>query len=166
MELLHSLGIDWRLFLAQLVNFTILLAILYRFLYKPILKLLRERTEQIDQGLKNAAEAEKKLATTAFDYDQKMLEARKQAQAVLDETKTQSAALKTDLLKKAQEEAEKFIADGRQSLEQEKHAMLKEARMELAGLVMSATKIVLGKVVTLELDRKINEEAARAMKYN
>ena len=57
-ELLSSLGIDLRLFLAQLINFSILLFVLFKFAYKPILNMMDERTEKIEKG---AAEPSKEI---------------------------------------------------------------------------------------------------------
>ena len=64
MELLQKLGIDWRLLIAQLVNFSILVIILYKLLYKPVLKVLNDRKEKIEQGLKDAKSLGEELERT------------------------------------------------------------------------------------------------------
>ena len=60
-ELFSKLGIDWRLLVAQLANFLILLFVLRRFAYKPLLKLLEERKQRIADGLANAQKAKSNL---------------------------------------------------------------------------------------------------------
>ena len=64
MELLSNLGINGKLLLAQIVNFFILLYILKRFAYKPILKVLDDRKEKIEKGLRDAENAKDKLLIT------------------------------------------------------------------------------------------------------
>ena len=58
-ELLENLEIKWQLLAAQTVNFFILLFVLKKFLYKPMLKFLKERREAIEEGLKKVKEAVK-----------------------------------------------------------------------------------------------------------
>jgi len=65
MEIFNQFGINPLLLLAQVVNFAVLLFILKRFLYKPILKVLEERKKRIEESLKNAEEIEKRLVETA-----------------------------------------------------------------------------------------------------
>ena len=54
MEALESLGIDWKMLVAQVVNFIILLLILRKFLFGPIVKLLDDRRKTIEKGLSDA----------------------------------------------------------------------------------------------------------------
>ena len=61
MEIFEKLGIDVKLVIAQLVNFFILLYVLKRFAYKPVLKILEDRERKIEKGLKDAQSAEKRL---------------------------------------------------------------------------------------------------------
>ena len=60
-ELLTKLGIDLKLLVAQIVNFLILLLVLYKFAYGPIVAMLEKRQKKIEKGLKEAEEAHKKL---------------------------------------------------------------------------------------------------------
>lgn len=57
MELLNALGIDWKILLAQFVNFAVLVFVLWKFAYKPIFKFLEDRKNKIEEGIKNAEQA-------------------------------------------------------------------------------------------------------------
>ena len=57
-DLISQLGIDAKLLIAQVINFVVLLVVLYAFAYKPILKMLHKRTEKIEAGSKNAEKVE------------------------------------------------------------------------------------------------------------
>lgn len=164
MELLTNLGIDWRLLIAQLINFAILLAVLYKFLYKPVLKLLHERTVRIEQGLKNAQEVEIKLKQTTDEYDAKIREARGEAQKILESTQKEAEKMRANLSMKAQKEAEKIIAIGRARLSAERDRIMDEAEDELADIVAQATEHVLEGVVTPELDKQLIEQAVKKVR--
>ena len=60
-ELIQNFGLDWRLLLAQAVNFFILLFLLKRFAYGPILNALKTRKTKIEEGIRFGKEAEKRL---------------------------------------------------------------------------------------------------------
>ena len=164
MELLTKLGIDWRLLIAQLVNFTILLAVLYRFLYKPVLKLLHDRSQKIEQGLKNAEAVEVRLKEAAALYETKTREARAEVAKILEATKKEADAMRGELAGSAQKEAEKIVEAGRTRLAVEKAKIMHEAEAELADLVAHATEHVLGQAMTPEIDKKLIEEAVRKVR--
>lgn len=164
MDLLQNLGIDWRLLIAQLINFTILLAVLYKFLYKPVLKMLHSRSEKIEQGLKNADDAEKKLSEAAMAYEAKIQEGRKEAVKILETAKKEAEAIKADLSVQAHKETEKIVAAGRTRLAVEKAKIIKEAEGELIDLAAAATEHILGNIVTPDIDRKLMEQAVEQVK--
>ncbi|MBI2330390.1 F0F1 ATP synthase subunit B [Candidatus Daviesbacteria bacterium] len=116
MEILKQFGINPILLLAQVVNFALLLFILKRFLYKPILKVLEERKKKIEDSLKNAEEIEKKLLETdekigkmmgkaSDDIQQMMDEVKKERAMHLEETKVLAGKMHDDIIQKANEEA-------------------------------------------------------------
>lgn len=164
MELLDKLGIDWRLFVAQLINFGILLAVLYKFLYKPVLKLLQERSQKIENGLKNAEVVELKLKDAAALYEAKTREARSETAKMMEAAKKETDALRAALAVAAQKDAEKIVAAGRARLAVEKEKILHEAEHELADLVAQATEHVLGQAMTPEIDRRLIDEAIKKVR--
>ncbi len=164
MELLTNLGIDYRLIIAQLVNFAILLAVLYRFLYKPVLKLLHDRSTKIESGLKNAEAVEVKLKEAAALFETKTREARAEASKLFDAAKKDVDLLRAELMIKAQNESDQIIEAGRARLAVEKEKMMHEAEHELSDLVEQATSHVLGQVMTPEMDKKLIEEAIQKVR--
>ncbi|MBI2593944.1 F0F1 ATP synthase subunit B, partial [Candidatus Daviesbacteria bacterium] len=76
-KILSDFGVQPVLLLAQIVNFLVLLWILNKLLYKPVLKVLEERKAKIEKGLKNAEEIEKRLAQTAEEEEKAILAAAK-----------------------------------------------------------------------------------------
>ncbi len=124
MEILNQFGINPILLLAQVVNFLVLLFILKKFLYKPILKVLEERKKKIEESLKNAEEIEKRLLETEEEKDKVLLKASSEAQKLLDDTKKELEAMKTEMELRAKQQAELIIKKG------EEAARAEVARME------------------------------------
>lgn len=163
MELLSKLGIDWRLLLAQLVNFLVLLAILYRFLYRPVIKLLTERSEKIAHGLAEAARIEEESAKARETRERMILAAREEAQAIARDAHARAEAVRAEAAEKARAETERIVAAGKALLQNEKSAMLSEARKELSELVITATERVLRETITEEREQKLIKETVRAI---
>src|SRR5258708_1800420 len=75
-EFLTQFGIDWKLFVSQLVNFALILVFLRFFVYKPILKVIKERNEKIREGLNKAKEADIRLKEVDEINKEKIKEAQ------------------------------------------------------------------------------------------
>jgi F-type H+-transporting ATPase subunit b len=100
-ELLSQLGIDWHLLISQAVNFFLLLLVLWYFVYKPLLKLLSDRRNRIEEGLTKADEADRRLLEVDELSKQKLHEADNKAIAMLRKTETDAKALEARLLDEA-----------------------------------------------------------------
>lgn len=161
MELLSKLGIDWRLLIAQLINFLILLFVLYKFLYKPVLKMLQDRTTRIENSLADAQRIEKEIKQTEEDRLNKMAEARKEAQKIIEEAKSEAEKVKHELLSSAQKESSDIVEAGKQQLKNQQESLMKEAQKSIATLVVDATRQILGEVVDEKVDKAINEATVK-----
>ena len=75
-ELLHSLGIEWPILVAQIINFAILLAVLGKFVYKPVMKMLDKRRAETAQALLSEEQSAQKLASAEADKESILSEAR------------------------------------------------------------------------------------------
>jgi F-type H+-transporting ATPase subunit b len=141
-QIARTFGVDWPHFLAQVISFAIVCALLFRFAYKPILAMLDERREQIAQGLANAAQIKAELARTEA-----------QRQEVIGEANAQATRLI--------EEAREIVARAREAAAQDHARMLVELKREVGRLVVQTTAAVTGKVLTPEDQRRLAEETAR-----
>lgn len=102
MELLEQFGFDLRLFIAQIINFLVVLWVLKRYLYKPVLGVLKKREETIAQGLRNAEDAQKKLEEASKREKQILAKAQDVAKEILEDAKKQAR----NVLEKAEEETQ------------------------------------------------------------
>jgi F-type H+-transporting ATPase subunit b len=161
MELLSKLGIDWRLFLAQIVNFLILLFILYKFLYKPVLGLLQRRTAQIEKSLADAKKIEENLKKAEEERLVQLVEARREAQQIIEEAKKEGEKIRNQAKELAQEEAQKIIENGRIQIERQKESLLREIKQEIGNLVVYSTRQILEEIGDEKIDQTIIESTMR-----
>lgn len=116
MEILHRFGFEWTLFGAQVVNFLLLLWILKKFLYKPILAMLDERKRKIEQGLKDAAEAEKRLQQSLEKESKLLKNAQEQARKLLEDAKEQQQLLLIEAEKTTQDKVDAMLSEAKQQI--------------------------------------------------
>jgi F-type H+-transporting ATPase subunit b len=162
-KIMQDFGISVPGILAQVLNVGIVVFILWKFAFKPVLATLDERQQKIASGLAYADEMKAKLAAAQeesaasakraqLEATRIIEEARKSAKDFLDKQSAETAARANDILAKAQ-----------QAIELEKKKMLAEARTEIARLVVVTTQRVLAKELS-DADRsRYNDAATREL---
>lgn len=158
MELFKALGLDLKILLAQLVNFAVLVLVLYRFGYKPILSFLDDRKKKIERGIANAEKAEKRLEDISKKEKEVLAKARGEAQEMINLAKETAEKSKAEIVAKAQEESGKMIETAKSRVEEEKSRAIREIKSEVAELVGLAVEKVVKEKVDSEKDRKIIED--------
>jgi len=156
-ELIKTFHIDWKLIIAQLVNFAIVLFVLYKFAYGPIMKMMDERTKKIDKGLKDAEDSHKKLQEIAEKEKAVLVEARKQAQEIVAKAEAAASKAKDEIADQAKQQAQKILDEATKKIELEKNQMLSEVKTQVAELVVAAT----GKVIDEKIDEGKDKELIR-----
>jgi F-type H+-transporting ATPase subunit b len=153
-ELLSKLGIDWKLLIAQIVNFLVLLFVLWKFAYGPVLAMLEKRQKKIEKGLVDADEAHKKLAESAELQKEILRKARTEAKDIVEKAREQAEKSKSEIAVESKAQAEKIIAGAKAEIEQEKQKTIAEIKAEIGGLVVAATE----KIIDEKMDEKKDKE--------
>jgi F-type H+-transporting ATPase subunit b len=156
-------GVDWPHLVAQIISFCIVCAVLYRFAYRPILKMLEERRRQIELGLANAEKIKAELARTEAQRQEVMMQANAQATRLIEEARAAAARVQDQETQKAIATAEQIIAKSREAAQQDYARMLAELKREVGRLVVETTATVTGKILTPEDQRRLAEETARQL---
>ncbi len=164
MELLEALGINLKILFAQLFNFAILLFVLWRFAYRPILDLLKQRREKVSQGVQDAKSAELKLGEAKEKERVVIIEAKKEAQNIIDEARERAETKKQAILDKAKEEVGQVINAEKKKIQQEKADTLKSIKADISGLVVLAVERVMKEKIDSTIDKKIIKEAIKDLK--
>lgn len=163
MELLRSLGIDWRLLFWQVVNFAVVLMVLRRYVFSPLFKILDQRARKIESGLKEAEMAGRVRQDAEKERARVLGEAREEAGLLLVETRKEAESLKARMFADTRAEISRLMAQGKEALALERAAMIKEAKRELAELVIDAAKAVTPRVLKEEDHQMLLEEARQAI---
>lgn len=153
MNFLSDFGVQPILLAAQVVNFFILLFLLKRFLYKPLLKVLEERKQKITESLKNAEEIERKLSETEIQTEKILAGALAEGQKILDQTNETVAQIMEKANKTAEQILLKAADDAKKTVALEREILMSQSRIQMGSLVALAIKQVTGKLLT-EKDKK------------
>ncbi len=154
-ELLSKLGIDWRLFLAQVINFLVLFFILKKFLYKPILVMLERRRETIEKSLNDAKKMEEAAVKATLHKEETLREARREAGKIIEEANARAEAMREEKLFLTKQEVEKIIAASKEQLAAEHVAALRSLREDGAELVAAAVSAVLSEIPHEKIDKAL-----------
>ena len=158
-----TFGVDWPHLLAQIVSFGVVCAVLSYFAYKPILKMLAARREQIASGLANAEKIKAELARIEVERRQILARADGEGRQLIEDARAATARLQAEETRKATAMAEQILVRAREAAERERSQMVADARRELGRLVVQASAAVTGKVLTGDDHRRLAEEAVRSL---
>ena len=154
-------GVDAPHFIAQVISFSIVTFLLYRFAYQPILAMLEERRQRIAESLANAEKIKSELARTEADRQDVLAKANTQANKFIEEARAAAARVQEQETQKAIATAEQIITKAREAAAQDHARMLAELKREVGRLVVQTTATVIGKILTPEDQRRIAEETAK-----
>jgi F-type H+-transporting ATPase subunit b len=158
-----TFGVDWPHLLAQIVSFSVVCAVLWALAYKPILKMLAARREQIATGLANAEKIKAELARIEVERREVLVKADAEGRQLIEDARAATARLQADETRKAVAMAEQIVARAREAAERERTQMLTEVKREVGRLVVRTSAAVTGKILTAEDHRRLAEETARQL---
>src|SRR5262245_46376091 len=157
----ETFGLDAPHFFAQVISFSIVTFLLYRFAYKPILGILEERRQRIAESLANAEKIKAELAKTEAMQREALEKANAQAAKLIEEARGAAARVQEQETKKAIAAAEQIISKAREAAAQDHAKMLAELKREVGRLVVQTTATVTGKVLTPDDQKRLAEETAK-----
>lgn len=159
----ETFGFNWSLFISQVISFLIVAALLYKFAYKPILRVLEERRKTIAEGLANADKIKQELAQTEAARQQVLSQANAQANKLIEEARAAAAKVQETETQRAIATAEQIIAKAREAAELDHQRMLQDLRKEIGQLVVRTTAQVAGKVLSMEDQKRLIDETNKQL---
>ncbi len=150
MEALQPLGLDPALFIAYLINFVILLFLLRLFAYKPILKMLAERKQKIQESLEEADKVRQEAEVQRAEFQGELEEARKTSQEAAARAAQETEKMREALLVEARKEAEQIREQSHQQVEVERQQAMSELQCQTVDLAVDLTRKVLGETVAVD----------------
>ena len=149
-----------------IVTFLILLWVLKRYAWKPMLSALQEREDSIRDSLEAAEKAMKKAEVISKENEAALQEAEIMAQKIRKEAVEEAELLRADRLEKARKEADELIEHARNTIEQEKKHALLELRKEVAELALKAASRILDAELDAEKNRKLVDNFLKDLSKN
>ncbi len=146
--------IDQNLFIAQTVNFVLLIFLLYRLLYKPVRTFIDKRTDEIEGQIKTAEENQAASVALREQLEEQAKDSRQQARQFLDEATKRAEAIQAEILQEAREEAAAIVRRAQEVTELEKE----KAWAELKGQVAELSLLLASKVITQSLDQQQHQD--------
>ncbi|MEN8615365.1 F0F1 ATP synthase subunit B [Dehalogenimonas sp. THU2] len=144
---MEQLGISLSSFIAQLVNFGILLVLLYLVAYKPVLKMMDGRTARIKESLEQAEVMKKQAEAAEVEFKKQIADASKQGQAVIERASRTADEIRQRTQAEAKVEAEALVERARADIRRERDEIIDELRKEFADLTILAAGKVIGKTL-------------------
>ncbi len=162
-KIARTFGVDWTHLGAQIVSFGIVCVALYLLAYKPILRMLDTRRQQIAGGLANAEKIKAQLARIEAERLELLGKADAEGKQLIEEARAAATRLHAEETQKAIAAAEQIIARAREATERDRAEMLANVKREVGRLVVLTTATVTGKILTADDHRRLAEETSRQL---
>jgi F-type H+-transporting ATPase subunit b len=161
---LASLGVDLKSFIFQLITFLLVFLLLKRFAFKPIARMLGERRQVIDDGVRMGLAMEKEKAKLDEDVAKTMREARHEADQIIANAHKEARGVIREAEKAAQRKADLMLADAEVRIKEESAQARRNLEKELVGLVSEATETIVGEKVDAKRDAELVKRAMKDQK--
>jgi F-type H+-transporting ATPase subunit b len=145
-----DLGINLWSLIAYLINFVILLGILGVFAYRPLLRILDQRSDRIRESLEAADQARAEASTSQQAIEEQLSEARREGQRLLDQAREAVDRYRGEEMDRARQDAEAFVERARSDIQRERDAAIQEVRANFGDLAITAAE----RVIRRSLDRQ------------
>ena len=157
-ELFSNLGIDWRLLIAQAVNFLLVLWLLNTFVFKKVIAHLEQRRERIELGLELTEKANREIERIDEARHRELAKARAEAEAILADARSSAAEKEKAALVLVRQKAETMLAKAKSEAERGKMDAVRAAKEDMQKLAVFMAEKVLARSVTKEdQDRAVKE---------
>ncbi len=154
-----ALGVDGKAFVIQLITFLLAFWVLKRYAFAPILKVMRERRQTIDQGVKLGEQMQQEKAELEAEVEKKLHEARQKADGILADAQEAGKQAIREAEDKAREKATGILAAAEDRIKQDTQRARQQLEKELVGLVAEATEAIIEEKVDASKDVQLIEKA-------
>ncbi|MDB5204450.1 MAG: F-type H+-transporting ATPase subunit b [Candidatus Taylorbacteria bacterium] len=158
---IHSFGIEWKLLIAQIINFGILAFVLFKLVYKPLLKVLDDRTAMVKDAEEKSSSIEAKLQEIKELEEKVLAEARANGAKLLKDAEISAKELRNKLEIDAHNHAEKIVKEAEARLMADQSKRDAEIRKEIVSVVATAIEATVGKYLDSGAKQKLNDEATK-----
>ena len=163
-DLLNNFGVNWFLLIAQIVNFLIVLYLLKRFAFGPILKLLESRRRTIAESLENAEETKRLLQKTEEREKEVLKKAQIHAQAIIADAKKQADTMSQEAELNTKIRVAKLLEDAQKRIDDQTKAAEKQLASQVTHLSVEILEKSLQGFFTDKEQKEVLERAMKKMR--
>jgi F-type H+-transporting ATPase subunit b len=156
-----ALGVDGKALIIQLVTFALAFLVLKRFAFKPILKVLKERRELIEQGVELGEQMKKDQAALEAKIAAELAKARQEADGIIASAQETSRQTIREAEDKAHIKADGIIKEGEERLKSDAQRLRKQIEGEVVSLISDATEAIIGEKVDATKDAALIDRALK-----
>ena len=156
----ETFGVEWPLFIAQVIVFMAVYAVLQKFAFPQVTSMLEERRQRIKEGEENLQKIKTDLAAAESKAAEIVSDANKEADRLISEATESAAAAGEKKKQEAIAEASQIISKAKEASELEHEKLMAELKRDFGRLLVDTTSKVTGKVLTKEDQDRINKDAA------
>ncbi|HEY6192994.1 MAG TPA: F0F1 ATP synthase subunit B [Bacteroidota bacterium] len=149
-----------------IVTFVLLLIVLRKFAWKPLLEGLQRREERVRTSIERAEQAQKDAERLMEENRQRLAQADQESHRLLSEGRVLAEKLKADIVEQANKQSRKMIEQAHQEIEREKEAALAQLRDEVATLAIKAAEKILDETLDEKRQRKLLDTYLDSIKGN
>jgi F-type H+-transporting ATPase subunit b len=160
-DAMGELGINWHGLLSQFISFGLLLIILILVGYKPITKMLDERSKKIKESMDQAEFIKQQVAKTEQMVQEQLAQARKEGQNLVAQASQIGERLREEARQQARQDAEALIARARSEIQAEREESIDKLRKEFVEVAILAAEKVINRALDKEAHRQIIEETLK-----
>jgi F-type H+-transporting ATPase subunit b len=155
--------LDPGLYIWTIVVFLVLLALLAKFAWRPLLEALEKRQESIRRSLDDAAKAKQELERLQVESQRILAEARAEAETIVARTREDANRLRDEMRQKAQQEAANIVKNAQKQIELETARALQQIRHEAVDLSVAIASKLLQRNVSKEDNERLIEDTFRQL---
>lgn len=158
------LGLNWKLFVAQLINFGVIVFIVWKWVLTPVTTALENRTKKIEQSLVEAEAIKKQLKELEKFKAEEERNAQEKYQWIVAEAEKVAEKSRDSILSDARSSAEKLLKEAEARNQEEREKLVSDIKEEMAVLVVAASEKILREKLDPEKDKRLIEESLKALK--
>lgn len=165
-EIIHSFGVDWKILLAQVVNFFILLVILTKFVYKPLIQMLHKRRDDIEKGIEFTKKAEENLRDANLTKENIAKGAKEEALKIISSAEDAANIKSKEIIAEGGRKRDGMVAEAKGIIEEHKNKSLDTLHSNAESLVRAGMEKVLGKMSPADRDKELIKETMKEIRLH
>lgn len=156
-----SLGLNGQLFVFQLFNFAVVAVIVWFLILKPLTKKMEERRVIIDDSLDKAKEIEAKFVASQKEYQEAIAQAKNEANQIMAAAKAEAVTMGEKMKQETKTDIDQLVKQAKTNIQADREVMMKEAKGQIAGIVIASMEKILGKKITATIDEALVEKTVQ-----